>query len=375
MRIKKHFMKKYNIINRRQSDRIYVGKIPIGNNAPISVQSMTNTRTSNTLQTINQILELQKVGVDIVRISIPTLKAAESFKIIKTKVKVPLIADIHFDYRLALKAIEYGADCLRINPGNIGNRKRVSQIINSAKEKNIPIRIGINAGSLEKDILKKYRIPTPEALVESAIRNIEYFDSFNFHQFKVSVKASDVFLAVEAYKILEKKITQPLHIGITEAGSLRNGTVKSSIGIASLLLEGIGDTLRVSLAANPIEEVKVGYDILKVLGLRSRGINFIACPTCSRQEFDVINTVNQLEKKLEDISTPIDVSIIGCIVNGIGEAKVATLGLTGSYKKSSFYEDGIRQKNKLKNEEIIEQMEMKIRKKAKELDDLNYLKK
>ncbi|QCI21010.1 flavodoxin-dependent (E)-4-hydroxy-3-methylbut-2-enyl-diphosphate synthase [Buchnera aphidicola (Hyperomyzus lactucae)] len=368
-------MKTYKNINRRQSDRIYVGKIPIGNNAPISVQSMTNTRTTNTLQTINQILELQKVGVDIVRVSIPTLNAAESFKIIKEKVETPLIADIHFDYRLALKAIKYGADCLRINPGNIGNKRRVSEIINAAKDKNIPIRIGINAGSLEKDILKKYGIPTPEALVESAIRNIEYFDSLNFNQFKVSVKASDVFLAVEAYRILGKKITQPLHIGITEAGSLRTGTVKSSIGISALLSEGIGDTLRVSLAANPVEEVKVGYDILKVLCLRSRGVNFIACPTCSRQEFDVINTVNQLEKKLEDISTPIDVSIIGCVVNGIGEAKVATLGLTGSYKKSSFYENGIRQKNKLKNEEIIEQMEIKIRKKAKELDKLNYLKK
>ncbi|QCO70843.1 flavodoxin-dependent (E)-4-hydroxy-3-methylbut-2-enyl-diphosphate synthase [Buchnera aphidicola] len=368
-------MNKSKIINRRKSDRIYVGKIPIGNNAPISVQSMTNTRTTNTLETINQILELQKVGVDIIRISIPTLKAAESFKEIKKQVKIPLIADIHFDYRLALKAIEYGADCLRINPGNIGNIKRVSEVITYAKDKNIPIRIGVNAGSLEKDILKKYKTPTPEALVESAMRHIEYFDTLNFNQFKVSVKASNVFLAVESYRLLGKKITQPLHIGITEAGGLRNGTVKSSIGIALLLLEGIGDTIRISLAANPIEEVKVGYDILKVLNLRSRGVNFIACPTCSRQEFDVINTVNQLEKKLEDISTPIDVSIIGCVVNGIGEAKTATLGLTGHYKNSIFYEDGIRQKKKIKNEEIIEKMEIKIRKKIKNIEKLNNVKK
>ncbi|QCI15962.1 flavodoxin-dependent (E)-4-hydroxy-3-methylbut-2-enyl-diphosphate synthase [Buchnera aphidicola] len=368
-------MKTKKNINRRKSDRIYVGKIPVGNNAPISIQSMTNTRTTNILETINQIIQLQKVGADIVRVSIPTLKDAESFKIIKKQVSVPLVADIHFDYRLALKAIEYGADCLRINPGNIGNKKRVSEIINYAKNKNIPIRIGVNSGSLEKDILKKHKTPTPEALVESALRNIEFFDTLNFNQFKVSVKSSDVFLAIEAYKILAKKITQPLHIGITEAGGLRSGTVKSSIGISSLLTLGIGDTLRVSLAADPIEEVKVGYDILKALCLRSRGINFIACPTCSRQEFDVINTVNVLEKKLEDISTPIDVSIIGCIVNGIGEAKTATLGLTGNHKYSAFYENGIRQKNKLKNEEIIEQMENKIRKKAKELDQLNYYKK
>jgi len=368
-------MNKYKIIERRKSDRIYIGKVPIGNNAPISVQSMTNTRTTNTLETINQILELQKVGADFVRVSIPTLKAAESFRNIKKKVRIPLIADIHFDYRLALKAMEYGADCLRINPGNIGNKKRVSEIISCAKDKNIPIRIGVNAGSLEKDILKKYKIPTPEALVESAIRHIEYFDALNFNKFKVSVKASDVFLAIASYRILGKKITQPLHIGITEAGGFRNGTVKSSIGIALLLLEGIGDTLRISLAADPVEEIKVGYDILKILRLRSRGINFIACPTCSRQEFDVIDTVNQLEKKLEDISIPIDVSIIGCVVNGIGEAQKATLGLTGSYKESSFYEDGIRQQKKIKNEKIIEKLEIKIRDKIKKIDTLNNCKK
>lgn len=360
-------MKQYKIINRRQSQRIYVGNVPIGNNAPISVQSMTNTQTENVPETIKQILDLKKVGVDIVRISIPNIEAAESFKEIRKQITIPLIADIHFDYRLALKSIKYGADCLRINPGNIGNKKRVSEIINAAKDKNIPIRIGVNSGSLEKDILNKYGTPTPDALVESAMRHVEYFNSLNFNKFKVSVKASDVFLAVKAYQILAQKITQPLHIGITEAGGLRTGTVKSSIGLSFLLLQGIGDTIRISLAANPIEEVKVGYDILKTLSIRSRGVNFIACPTCSRQEFDVINTVNQLEEKLEDISTPIDVSIIGCVVNGIGEAKMATLGLTGGHKKSALYENGIRQKNKIKNEEIIEQMETKIRKKVKKI--------
>ncbi|QCI23825.1 flavodoxin-dependent (E)-4-hydroxy-3-methylbut-2-enyl-diphosphate synthase [Buchnera aphidicola (Macrosiphoniella sanborni)] len=363
-------MNKYNKINRRKSDRIYIGKVPIGNNAPIAVQSMTNTQTSNTLETIKQILALQKIGADIVRVSIPTLEAAESFKIIKKKINIPLIADIHFDYRLALKAIQYGADCLRINPGNIGNKKRISAVINCAKDANIPIRIGVNSGSLEKDILKKYKSPTAEALVESAIRHIEYFDNFNFNQFKVSVKSSDVFLAVDSYRMLSNKITQPLHIGITEAGGLRNGTVKSSIGISLLLLEGIGDTLRISLAADPIEEIKVAFDILQTLKIRRRGINFIACPTCSRQEFDVINVVNQLDKKLEDISIPLDISIIGCIVNGIGEAKTATLGLIGGYKKSALYTNGIRQKHQIKNENIIEEMEKKIRKKVNELNNL-----
>lgn len=368
-------MNKYKTISRRRCDLIYVGKVPIGGHAPISVQSMTNTHTTNTESTIKQILQLKKVGADIVRVSIPTEESVESFKIIKKAVDIPLIADVHFDYRLALKAIKYGADCLRINPGNIGNKKRVSEILKYAKDQDIPIRIGVNAGSLERDILKKYHTPTSEALVESAMRHAEYFDSVNFNQFKVSVKASDVFLAISAYRMLAKKITQPLHIGITEAGGLRAGTVKSSIGISSLLLDGIGDTLRVSLASNPTDEVKVGYDILKVLRIRSRGINFIACPTCSRQEFDVINTVNQLEKRLEDISTPIDVSIIGCIVNGIGEAKIATLGITGAYKKSALYEDGIRQKNKLNNEKIIEDLELIIRKKIKKINDLNVLKK
>jgi (E)-4-hydroxy-3-methylbut-2-enyl-diphosphate synthase len=361
-------MNKLKVVDRKKTNRIYVGQVPIGNHAPIAIQSMTNSKTENSLATIKQIVDLEKVGADIVRVSIPTLEAVESFKKIKKSVKIPLIADIHFDYRLALKSIKYGADCLRINPGNIGNKKRVLAIVNAAKISNIPIRIGVNSGSLEKDILKKYGTPTADALVESAMHHIEYFDFLNFHNFKISVKASNIFLAVEAYKKLSKKTSQPLHIGITEAGSLRTGTVKSSIGLAHLLVHGIGDTIRVSLAADPIEEVKVAYDILKILGLRSRGINFIACPTCSRQEFDVINTVNMLEKNLGDISTPMDVSIIGCIVNGIGEAKTSTLGLTGGHKKSAIYKYGIRKKEQIKNVDIIKKMEENIRKTAKELD-------
>ncbi|ALD15236.1 4-hydroxy-3-methylbut-2-en-1-yl diphosphate synthase [Buchnera aphidicola (Aphis glycines)] len=364
-------MNKYKHINRRKSNRIYVGNVPIGNNAPISVQSMTNTKTTDIQDTINQINQLIKVGVDIIRISIPTEDAAEAFKIIKKKTNVPLIADIHFDYRLAIKSIQYGADCLRINPGNIGKKRKINEIVSCAKNNNIPIRIGINSGSLEHDILKKYKSPIPEALVESAIRHVEYLDSLNFNQFKVSVKASNVFSAVQANKILAKKITQPIHIGITESGSIRNGTVKSSIGIAALLSDGIGDTLRVSLAAHPIEEVKVGYDILKVLGIRFRGINFIACPTCSRQEFDVIKVVKELEKKLEDIDTSMDVSIIGCVVNGLGEAKMAHLGVTGGYKKSALYQDGIRQKNMLNNKDIVRELEIYIRNKSSELKNKN----
>ncbi|CAL4322499.1 4-hydroxy-3-methylbut-2-en-1-yl diphosphate synthase (flavodoxin) [Buchnera aphidicola (Protaphis terricola)] len=359
-------MNTYKTINRRKSDRIYIGNVPIGDNAPIAVQSMTNTKTTDIKNTISQITQLKKVGVDIIRISVPTEESAKAFKIIKKQVNIPLIADIHFDYRLAIQSIKYGADCLRINPGNIGNKKRINEIINCAKYNNVPIRIGVNAGSLEHDILKKYKFPIPEALVESAIRHVEYFDSLNFNQFKVSIKSSDVFTTVQANQILSKKITQPIHIGITESGNFRNGTVKSSIGLFLLLSSGIGDTLRVSLAACPTKEVKVGYDILKVLGIRSRGINFIACPTCSRQEFDVINVVNQLEKKLEDIETSMNVSIIGCLVNGIGEAKIADIGVTGSYKKSALYKDGVRQKNKLNNSNIVKELEIQIRRKLDE---------
>ena len=348
-------------IKRRQSKKIWVGKVPVGGDAPISVQSMTNTRTTDVEATVAQIKALEKVGADIVRVSVPTMDAAEAFKAIKQQVEVPLVADIHFDYRIALKVAEYGVDCLRINPGNIGNEERIRSVVDCAKDKNIPIRIGVNAGSLERDIQEKYGEPTPQALLESALRHVDILDRFNFDQFKVSVKASDVFLAVESYRLLAKAIEQPLHLGITEAGGARAGSVKSAIGLGLLLSEGIGDTLRISLAADPVEEVKVGFDILKSLRIRSRGINFIACPTCSRQEIDVIATVNALEQRLEDIITPMDVSIIGCVVNGPGEALVSDLGVTGSNKMSGFYLDGVRQKERFDNDKLIDQLEAKIR--------------
>lgn len=354
-------------IKRRKSNIIYVGKIPIGGNSIITVQSMTNTNTDDIYSTLKQIKNLEKVGADIIRIAVPTLNAAESFKKIKKKTNIPLIADIHFDYRIALKVLEYGADCVRINPGNIGNKNRIKQVIDSAKYKNIPIRIGINSGSLEKKILKKYKKPISQALVESAMKNIDFFDKMNFDQFKVSIKSSDIALTVESYQLISKKIDQPLHIGITESGNMRSGSVKSAIGIGLLLSQGIGDTLRVSLSADPIEEIKVGFDILKSLKIRSRGVNFISCPTCSRQEFDVIKTVNELEKRLEDIITPINVSIIGCIVNGPGEALVANIGVTGIRKKSILYEDGIRLNMHLNNHEIIDKLEIFIRDKVSKL--------
>ncbi|MCW2255314.1 (E)-4-hydroxy-3-methylbut-2-enyl-diphosphate synthase [Providencia alcalifaciens] len=356
-------------IKRRKSTRIYVGNVPVGDGAPIAVQSMTNTRTTDVDATVRQIEALVRVGVDIVRVSVPTMDAAEAFKLIKQRVSVPLVADIHFDYRIALKVAEYGVDCLRINPGNIGSEERIRQVVDCARYYNIPIRIGVNGGSLEKDIQEKYGEPTPEALVESAMRHVDILDRLNFDQFKVSVKASDVFLAVGSYRLLAKKIDQPLHLGITEAGGARSGSVKSAIGLGMLLSEGIGDTLRISLAADPVEEVKVGFDILKSLRIRARGINFIACPTCSRQEFDVIGTVNALEQRLEDIITPMDVSIIGCVVNGPGEAEVSTLGVAGAKTKSGFYEDGIRQKERFDNNNIIDQLEAKIRAKAAMLDE------
>ncbi|MCL1078930.1 flavodoxin-dependent (E)-4-hydroxy-3-methylbut-2-enyl-diphosphate synthase [Parashewanella spongiae] len=353
-----------NPIKRRPSKRIYVGNVPIGDGAPISVQSMTNTSTTDVAATVAQIKSLEKVGADIVRVSVPTMDAAEAFKLIRQQVQVPLVADIHFDYRIALRVAEYGVDCLRINPGNIGNEDRIRSVVDCARDKNIPIRIGINGGSLEKDLMDKYKEPTPEALLESAMRHVEILDRLNFDQFKVSVKASDVFLAVESYRLLAKQIEQPLHLGITEAGGLRSGSVKSSVGLGMLLAEGIGDTIRISLAADPVEEIKVGFDILKSLRIRSRGINLIACPSCSRQEFDVIGTVNALEERLEDIITPMDVSIIGCVVNGPGEALVSDLGLAGSSHKSGYYEDGVRQKERLDNNDLVDKLETKIRAKA-----------
>lgn len=351
----------YPTLTRRPSRQIRVGSLKVGGNAPISVQSMTNTNTCDVDATVKQIQSLQKVGADAVRISIPDLNAADAFGKIRQRVPdLPLIADIHFDYKLALKAAELGADCLRINPGNIGRKDRVKNVIDCAKDKGISIRIGVNAGSLEKDLQKKYREPTPDALVESAMRHIDILDRLNFPDFKVSLKSSDVFTTVTAYRLLAKQIEQPLHLGITEAGGFRSGTVKSAIGLGMLLAEGIGDTLRVSLAADPVEEIRVGFDILKSLHLRNKGINLIACPSCSRQNFDVIKTVNDLENRLEDILEPLDVAIIGCVVNGPGEAKEVAVGLTGGTPHHLLYLNG-KPHCKLTNENLVDELEKNIR--------------
>lgn len=358
-------MKVESTIVRRKSRKIWVGDVAVGGDAPISVQSMTNTETTDVDATVGQISRILEAGADMVRVSVPTDEAAEAFKEIRAQIKAPLISDIHYDYKLALKAADYGVDCLRINPGNIGKEDRIRQVIDAAKANRIPIRIGVNAGSLEKDIQKKYGEPNGDALVESAMRHVKILQNHNFEDFKVSVKASNVFLAVDAYEKLAKLIEQPLHLGITEAGGLRSGTVKSSIGLGYLLLKGIGDTIRVSLAADPVEEVKVGFDMLKALDLRHRGINIIACPSCSRQNFDVIKTVNALESRLEDISDSMDVSIIGCIVNGPGEAKAVEVGLTGGSPNNLVYVDG-KPDHKLKNDELVDKLEALIRQKVKD---------
>ena len=350
-------------IKRRKSRQIMVGNVPVGGDAPISVQSMTNTETTDVAATVEQIRRIQLAGADIIRVSVPTMEAAESFGEIRKQVNIPLVADIHFDYRIALRVADLGVDCLRINPGNIGREKRIKAVVDKARDLNIPIRIGVNAGSLEKDLQKKYGEPTPDALVESALRHVEILDSLNFHNFKVSVKASDVFMAVAAYRKLATLIEQPLHLGITEAGGLRSGTVKSSIGLGALLMDGIGDTIRVSLAADPVEEIKVGWDMLRSLRLRSKGVNFIACPSCSRQNFDVIKTMNDLEQRVEDITVPLDVAVIGCVVNGPGEAKEADLGLAGGTPSNLIYIDG-EPNHKLTNENLVDNLERLIRAKA-----------
>ncbi|OUR65123.1 4-hydroxy-3-methylbut-2-en-1-yl diphosphate synthase [Methylophaga sp. 42_25_T18] len=346
-------------IVRRKSRQIMVGNVPVGGDAPIAVQSMTNTETTDVAATVKQIKALQDVGADIVRVSVPSMDAAEAFGQIKKLTNIPLVADIHFDYKIALRVAELGVDCLRINPGNIGREDRVRAVIDSARDHGIPIRIGVNAGSLEKDLQKKYGEPTPDALVESALRHIDILDRLNYPEFKVSLKASDVFMTVNAYRKLADQIEQPLHLGITEAGGLRAGSVKSSIGLGMLLADGIGDTIRISLAADPLEEIRVGFDILKSLKIRNKGINLIACPSCSRQNFDVISTVNALESRLEDILEPMDVAVIGCIVNGPGEAKVADIGLTGG-SPNLLYVDG-KPSHKVDNEALVDELEREIR--------------
>jgi len=360
-------MKTESPIQRRVTRKIYVGDVPVGGDAPISVQSMTNTETCDVAATVAQVRAIQDAGADIVRVSVPSMEAAEAFRDIRAQVTVPLVADIHFDHKIALKVAEYGVDCLRINPGNIGRDDKVRAVIDSARDKGIPIRIGVNAGSLGKDLQRKYGEPTAEALVESALRHVDILDKFDYQDFKVSVKASEVFMAVEAYRLLSQQIEQPLHLGITEAGGLRGGTVKSAVGLGMLLMDGIGDTLRVSLAADPVEEVKVGFEILKSLKLRTNGINFIACPSCSRQNFDVIGTMNTLEQRLEDIRTPMDVAVIGCIVNGPGEAREADVGLTGATPSNLIYVAG-EPDHKVSNEDFVDHLEQVIRQRATELE-------
>ena len=367
-------MKMESPIRRRVSRQISVGKVKVGGDAPISVQSMTNTDTCDVAATVAQIKRLEDACADIVRVSVPTMEAAEAFGKIRSQVNVPLVADIHFDYKIALKTAEYGVDCLRINPGNIGREEKVRAVIDCARDKGIPLRIGVNAGSLEKDLQRKYGEPTPDALVESAMRHVDILDRLNFPDFKLSVKASDVFMAVAAYRKIAEKIDQPLHLGITEAGGLRGGTVKSAVGLGMLLMDGIGDTIRISLAADPVEEIKVGYEILKSLKLRSKGINFIACPSCSRQNFDVVGTMNELESRLEDVTTPLDVAVIGCVVNGPGEAKEADIGLTGGTPKHLIYVDGEKD-HKIEKDGLIDHLESLIRGKvaAKQAEDAKLI--
>jgi (E)-4-hydroxy-3-methylbut-2-enyl-diphosphate synthase len=314
---------------RRKSRQIMVGKVPVGGDAPIAVQTMTNTLTSDPVATINQIRACEEVGADIVRVSCPDVESTAALKQIVRAARVPIVADIHFHYKRGLEAADAGAACLRINPGNIGSQARVREVVNAAKANGCAIRIGVNAGSLEKHLLEKYGEPCPEALVESALEHMKMLQDEDFHEFKISVKASDVFLAVAAYSQLAEVCDYPLHLGITEAGGLQGGTVKSSIGLGMLLWAGIGDTIRVSLSADPVEEIKVGYHILKSLGIRARGVKIVSCPSCARQGFDVVKTVEVLEQRLAHITTPLSLSVLGCVVNGPGEARETDIGLTG----------------------------------------------
>ena len=348
-------------IKRKKTNVVNVGSVKVGGGNPISIQSMTNTETCDVNATINQINNLKSAGADIVRVSVPSFDAASAFKKIKQKVDIPLVADIHFDYKIALEVAD-SADCLRINPGNIGKEAKIKEVINAAKYNNVPIRVGVNAGSLEKDLQVKYGEPNADALVESALRHVDILERHSFDNFKMSLKASNIEMTVEAYRKISKLISQPLHLGITEAGSFRSGTVKSSIGVGMLLSEGIGDTIRISLASDPVDEVKIGWDILKSLNIRSRGVKIVACPSCSRQNFNVIEVVNELESRFEDISEDIEVAVIGCYVNGPGESKAADVGLTGASPKNLMYIDG-EPNNKISNENLVDELENKVREK------------
>lgn len=353
-------------IKRRLTRKIRVGKVYVGGDAPISVQTMTNTETCDVDATVAQIQRCVTAGADIVRVSVPSMEAAEAFGRIRQRVPdVPLVADIHFDHKIALAVAELGVDCLRINPGNIGSDDKVREVVAAARHHGISMRIGVNAGSLEKDLQKKYGEPTGEALLESAMRHIDILDRLDFHEFKVSVKASNVFLTLDAYRLLSQQIDNPLHLGVTEAGVYRSGTVKSAIALGGLLLDGIGDTIRISLAAEPEDEVKIGFDILKSLNIRSNGINFIACPSCSRQEFDVIRVMNELEARLEDVRVPMDVSVIGCKVNGPGEAKEADIGVVGALPNSLVYRHG-EKSHLIPTATLVDEIEKMVRDRVRE---------
>lgn len=357
-------------IARRKSRQIMVGSVPVGGDAPITVQTMTNTLTSDPVATINQIRRCEDAGADIIRVSCPDVESTAALGKIVRAARVPIVADIHFHYKRALEAADAGAACLRINPGNIGSSERVAEVVRAAKANGCAIRIGVNAGSLEKDLLEKYGEPCPEALVESALDHIKLLQDHDFHEYKVAVKASDVFLAVAAYMGLAEAVDCPLHLGITEAGGLIGGTVKSSIGLGNLLWAGIGDTLRVSLSAEPEEEVRVGFEILKSLGLRTRGVRVVSCPSCARQGFDVIRTVEALESRLSHIKTPISLSVLGCVVNGPGEARETDVGLTGGGNgKHMVYLSGVTD-HTVQNEDMLEHIVALVEAKAAEMEAL-----
>ena len=354
-------------IERRNSNVISVGSLNIGGSSPISVQSMTNTNTSDVLATVKQVEQLEEAGADLVRISCPDGDSTKALKKIIPECSVPIVADIHFHYKRAIEAAEAGASCLRINPGNIGNISRVKEVISAAKDNNCSIRIGVNAGSLEKNILEKYGSPCPEAMVESALMHERILQDQSFDQYKISVKASDVLLTMESYRQLAKVTKAPLHLGVTEAGGLMTGSIKSSIGIGQLLLDGIGDTIRVSLSADPVEEIYVGYNILKSLGLRSRGVTIISCPSCARQGFNVIDTVKVLEEKLSHIKQSITLSVIGCVVNGPGEALYTDIGFTGGGKDSGMIYISGKQLSKLDNKDMVEKIVEHVEEKARSI--------
>src|SRR5580704_6169435 len=358
----------YQDIQRRASRRVYVGKVPVGDGAPITVQTMTNTLTTDVAGTVAQIRRAEAAGVDIVRVSCPDQPSALALKDIVREVQVPIVADIHFHYRRAIEAAESGAACLRINPGNIGSADRVRDVIKAARDHGCSMRIGVNAGSLERDLLERYGEPCPEAMVESALNHARILEDNDFFEFKISCKASDVFLAVAAYQQLAEACDYPLHLGITEAGALRSGTVKSSIGLGMLLWSGIGDTIRVSLSADPVEEVKVGFEMLKSLGLRRRGVTVISCPSCARQQFEVIKTVERLEERLAHITTPLTLSVIGCVVNGPGEARETDIGFTGGGNGThQVYISGVTD-HRLKDADIVDHLVELIEKKAAEIE-------